>query len=654
MILQFFLTWLWVFLSLPIVQDSGVNLTASAGFDRLYKESDAIPVYVSARNNGPAIEGEIRVTAGDGSGLVYTAPISLPTQSDKRVPLYVHLPPFSRTLTVQLVSNNQVVATAPVNPLNLVGRDDLLYGVVSSDPGALAYLETVSGGRPDAAVAFLALEDLPEVSSAWNALDILVLDDRDTNRLTAAQSSGLRAWVESGGQLVVTGGPGGRQTAAGVADLLPVTVTDTETIADLPSLSEFGGSAFVSQGPFVVARNTIRDGEILIREEELPLLASKTVGLGRVYFLALDPKLAPLAGWPGSSRVWGLIADQVPQPPPWGNGFQDGYTATQAVSAIHGLSLPSVSQLILFLLVYIAVIGPINFLILKRLNRRELAWVTIPVLVLLFGALTLFTSFRTRGNSATLVQMAAAYGSIQSERLSTQTSIGLYSPRRSRYNLALPYDSTAFPLGQGFGSLQGGANLTAIERAGDLTLREVRTDTGEIATFIADAHLLRPAISAEAELADEGRTVVVTVRNDSQALFEDAVIIYGENQIALGDLTPGAQQTQRLLLSPGVSAVPTLEPLFAGGSVQPNPLVNDPSYILGTSNYFNDPDVYPRWQLIQSLYYNAATGLTTLPDPARTVTLGGWIAGSDLSVTIDAASVEQSATTLYLMEIPVE
>jgi hypothetical protein len=649
------LAWLWVILNLPVAQESQLSLTASAGFDRLYKESAAVPVYVVARNDGPPVEGEIRVTTGgDGDGLRYTAPISLPTQSDKRVALYVHMPAFGRQLTVELVNNDQVIATTPVNPLNLVGPDDILYGVVSSNPGALAYLETIAGGRPGAAVAFLALEDLPDVSSGWNALDILVLDDIDTSRLTTAQLAGLQAWVESGGQLVVTGGPGGPQTAAGVADLLPVGVIGTETLTDLQALSEFGGSPFISQGPYVIASSTIRDGEILLQEDDHPLLARRQVGLGNVYFLALDPKLVPMAGWPGVEQVWGSIASQIPSPPPWGSGFQDGYTATQAVSTIPGLSLPSVIQLSLFLLIYIAVIGPVNFFILKRLNRRELAWLTIPLLVLLFSALTLFTSFRTRGNSATLVQMAAAYGSIRAERLSTQTAIGLYSPRRNQYNLGLPYNSTAFPLTQEFGSLQGSGNLEAIDRAGDLTLQAIRTDTGEIATFLADAHLPRPEINAEAELADEGRTVVVTIRNEDQAIFEDAVLIYGENQIALGDLPPGETRTQRLLLSTGTPSAETPAPLFAGGSVQPNPLVNDPAYILGTSDYFNDPVVFPRWQLIQSLYNNAGTGLTTLPDPSVTITLGGWLAESRLPIEIDAADWEQSATTLYLLEIPVE
>ena len=173
--------WLAALLLRPTAQDDGLTLSARAGFDGLFKESAAVPVVVNARNDGPPIEGEIRVTVDDGSGgsIVYSAPISLPTGSDKRVALYVSVLPFTGDLTVQLVSDETVVAAVETDALNMTPRDALLYGVVTADPGGLAFLETVTGGRSGADVAFLDLADLPDVSIAWRALDVLVLDDVD-------------------------------------------------------------------------------------------------------------------------------------------------------------------------------------------------------------------------------------------------------------------------------------------------------------------------------------------------------------------------------------------------------------------------------------------------------------------------------------------
>src|SRR5690606_26710386 len=100
---------LLLLLLLPIGQESGPVLEAHAGFDGYYKPTAAVPVTVTARNDGAAVDGEIRVLVSGSSGpgeLIYSAPLSLPAGADKRIPLVVYAPPFAGQLTVQLVSDD--------------------------------------------------------------------------------------------------------------------------------------------------------------------------------------------------------------------------------------------------------------------------------------------------------------------------------------------------------------------------------------------------------------------------------------------------------------------------------------------------------------------------------------------------------------------
>lgn len=654
MIVRLLIIWLLGFAAAPATQDNPLRLSARAGYDGLYEDVLAVPVVVSAANDGPPVEGELQVVAATGGDeLIFSAPLSLPTGADKRVSLVVYLPAFTDEVAVRLVVEGETMAASRSNQLRNVGDDTLLYGVITPDMGGLALLETIPGGRADAAVAFLTPDDLPEVSSAWNALDVLVLDDTDTSRLTAGQQSALRAWVESGGQLVVTGGPGGPTTAAGVADLLPVTVDGVTTLPDLPALSDHAGLPFDDPGPFVITTSRpTAEGETLIAQEGLPLLAQRSLGRGRVIFLALDPKLAPLAGWAGGAALWGELAAGVPLLPPWAASIQNSYSAMQSVAYIPGLRLPSTGQLLFFLLVYALIIGPINYLILRRFKRRELAWVTIPFLILVFSAATFLTGFSTRGNAVTLNEMTVAFGSAKAERLRAQTVLGLYSPRRAEHDVGLPYDSSAFPFQEGFGSLLGNGNLAAIERAAGVTLRGVRTDTGQMAAFIVESHPPRPAIEATATLVDYDRAVEVIVRNGTAETLEDAVIIYGTAQTGVGDLAPGAQTAVRLTLS-AVPPQPTPDPLFPTAIIIPDPFLNDPSLILGTVDYFSDPQAYPRWQLIQARIGGDTPNPAALPDPGEVVTLGGWLPGSPQEVSAGAPA-DRLGATLLLLEIPVE
>jgi hypothetical protein len=631
----------------------GLTLDVAAGFDGLSKQGEPLPVVVRAANSGPAFDGEVQVVvagATDGEPVVYSAPLSLPTQSDKRVPLYVHLPSFGATIDVRLVEDGRTVASVQPDAVRPLGADSLLYGVVSADPGALTYLGVVPGTRSEAAVAFLDASDLPDIPAAWNALDVLVLDDVDTSRLSAGQTSALRGWVETGGTLVVTGGAGGPQTAAGVADLLPATVTGTDTVESLAALETFGGQALTSDGPFLLA--TTEPGpsaEVLLSEGGKPLLAAGRPGRGQAYFLALDPKTAPLAGWSGTRRVWELIAGRIPAPTPWSGGIRDSFAASSAVGSVPGLQLPDVWQLGLYGLVYALVIGPANYLVLKRMNRREWAWFTIPALVLLFSALTLLTSLGTRGSASLVNEMTVAQGPVGGSALRARTVLGLYSPRRGQFDLTLPLGAIPQPFGEGFGAIQSRNNLDAVVRAAAVVLRGVRAGSNEIATFLIDSAEPGPALSAAARLSPAGDEVTVEVRNIDTFALENATIVAGSEQRALGTLAPGDTATVVL----PVVALPAPDPLLAPSGPAVDPLLNDPTLILGTTDYFNEAEAFARFQLLQSLYSGDSV-TSRLPDPSDAVTLAGWRAGPALEATQgNSGDAAASGSTLYLLSIPV-
>ena len=57
----------------------------------------------------------------------------------------------------------------------------------------------------------------------------------------------------------------------------------------------------------------------------------------------------------------------------------------QAVASLPSLALPPIGGLIMLLFGYILLIGPINYLVLRRLDRRDWAWLTMPVLIVVFA-----------------------------------------------------------------------------------------------------------------------------------------------------------------------------------------------------------------------------------------------------------------------------
>ena len=639
-----------VALPLSAQESNGVTMDVQAGYDGFYKANALMPVVVTVANDGAPIEGELRIIQGSSTDRVlYNVPISLPTQSNKRVFMYIYPEGFSTDIEVNLVDENgRSLLKVESDPVRQLMQDSLLYGVVTPQPGNLDYLQDVTGGRGEAAVAYLNLDDLPDLPPAWNGLDVLVLHDVDTGQLSASQMDALTAWLNTGGQLVVTGGIGWQKTATALADMLPVTISGSEAVADLPALQTAIGEPFRDPGPYLVTTSSLTNGEMLLHEDGLPLLAQRPFGQGSVTFLALDPSLAPLLDWAGSKVLWGLVADTIPMGLPWGNGFQNGWAAVNAVTSLPTLAMPPVLQLAGYLLIYILVIGPLNYWILKRKNRRELAWITIPMIVLFFSGLAYLTGFQLKGNDTIINQMSVAVGEAGSDDVRVNTLLGLYSPRRRSYDVVLPENSMARPLLENFGNSSA---IDTITRGSEVILPDVRVDVSDVETVAAESIQSALPLTTKATLGvSEGNIepLNATVRNDSEQQLENVVLLIGTYAVKLGDMAPGAElSTAEIVGTVDDSGLITINPAGYG-----SPLMRNATTILGKNNYYDDPIAYPRYQLLQALEDEYIAGNTT--SSGNGLMLTAWTDEAQLETAVRDQEFSTHATTLYLLEVPLQ
>ncbi|GJM43050.1 MAG: hypothetical protein DHS20C20_33320 [Ardenticatenaceae bacterium] len=638
--------------------ENGITLDVAVGFDSYFKSEYWLPVQVTAANSGPAVEGYVQILVPRGGGLepsVYRTPLSLPTQSNKRVTLYIKLNSGSDVDLTLHQNDGTLVAEANSGSLSRLGASsDLLYGVVSPDAAEFSFLERIPGSRADAAVALLTLDDLPKTAVAWSALDVLIFNDTDSSQLTTLQRTALDVWLKNGGQLIVTGGANWQKTAVSLTDLLPVTVDGSRSVDDLPGLRERIGIEFRDPGPYVVATSSLRSGELIFRQDDLPLLARQSVGRGSVYFLALDPRLAPLLDWDGSDAIWAAIASRTPDVSNWGLGPQNSYAATEAITSLPTLALPSILQLIGFLLVYTVVVGPLNYWFLKRRNQLERAWVTIPALVLIFSAFTYFTGFQLRGNDTIINQISVAYSQTDAEQADVYSLLGLYSPSRRTYDLMLPENALARPYSQDFGAPfnSDDANIGAITYGNEVTISDVRVDIGDMSVFLAESAVPAVAMSGSATLTIEGNSLILALDllNNSDITLETASILVGNRALSVGDIAPNERTT--LSLPMGSTSGTTGGGVFSSGYGANAPLSANAETILGSFDYYNDRDLYPRWQLLQALESSNFGGPGTFAIPQETAVLIAWSNESQIDARLSDGVADNENTTLYLIEIP--
>jgi len=626
-------------------QSTGPEMQVTVGFDGYCRSGNSggwCPVYIVLSNEGADIEGELIVpvsgAGGDRNPNLYARSVVLPAHSRKAYFLYIaSAGSFARSrLTVQLVAG-ETLASEGIS-VSWLDERNRLYGVASSNPSALNFLSDVapSGG---AAVAHLALEALPPDPLGWEGLDVLVLSDVDTTVLTGAQRRALEAWLAHGGHLIVGGGAGAARTVAGVEDLLPVTVGGVHPVDDLWALGERVGALTV-EGPYAVAEAALKTGEVLIAQEEgddqsdIVLWARRPYGAGKVDFLAFDAGLNPFARWEDNGELWELIVGVQ------GAGARrftvsNGYGAREAVNAIPGLELPTTLQLLAFMLAYTILIGPLNYVLLRKLDRRELAWVTIPVLILGFTVCAYVTGFQIRGLTAIVHRLSVVYVPEGAGIGRVSGAVGIFSPRRATYDVWVA-DAGVREISGDFYGGPARQPLHVVVQGEGVVVTGLRVDVGGIQPFIAEGYVDVSTVASGLQLSvsESGALQVSgTLRNGGVALH-DAVLIAGDHEQRLGDLEAGGEASVQLLYR------------HQGGGQG-----GTPEQILGPGSYWEDRELYRRYQFLQALFpYDGQSGLLL----GRGVYLVGWADQVPQSVEVVGRPFTTIETVLYVYSLPVE
>ena len=392
-------------------EPSPISVRVEVGFDGKARAGHWTPVVVQMENQGPDFAGEVQIFGTPGQSARYVTDIVLPTNSRKLITLHVpHLATAPR-LGVELVSDGKVVASLEPR-VSLLRDSDLFVGVVGQRVGAWNLLTTMEmpGPSGEVVVAAISPDRFPRRPDALGAFDVIALGDVQVQTLSPGMLEALEGWVAGGGTLILPAGPNARVNLQGLPDqLMPVQIGDAVELVDNSALERLGREPFPAAFPLTVSGSKLVSGRVLAQEGDVPLAVLSRFGRGGVLFLAFDPAAQPLAGWVGMPQVWKELL--YPSLPPfvalstresrrdhWGPFSRWAPRSQQALSNLAALEFPSINLLLGLIGGYILLVGPVNYVVLRRLRRPGLTWVTIPALVLLFSGSAYFLAVEAKGS----------------------------------------------------------------------------------------------------------------------------------------------------------------------------------------------------------------------------------------------------------------
>lgn len=608
---------------------SDIVITTEVGFDGGYRQNDWYPIHITVTNNGPSIQGTFEWQMEQYS-TKFAHPVDLPTGSHKRITMYAYGYDYRRTGTLTLLADDKKLYEQPVN-IQAIDSNQFVLGVLSSNKSLLNYLDRMQltgpivGSQDIVTVRHLNLYDLGENAASFNAVDALLFHDIDTSSLTPGQQTALLNWVQAGGQLIISGGNTAQATASGLANLLPVNIDSAIENKSTQILAQWIGAndtAPISFGSNKVSPkpNTQTANELMYRQD---------VVFGKVTFFAFD--IASLDSWSYSSNFWQQILYLLPH-------FQVGSDQRQMGASHLDYSLldrsrqfPSTFTMLLSMLLYILAIGPINYLVLKRLRKPDWAWFSIPAIVLVSVGVMYVVGTQLRGSNQINYQYSVILGQEDRAEAFVTSQIGMFSPSRSSYSAS--FEPNAMISNNRGLSFSGRNNMTITQDGTQFRVNDIDFNIGELKTLIVEQASSMP-FSIESSFDKAKNTIAI--KNNGPLNLYNITLVQGNKLTSLSDLPAGQTGSTAAIFS---SDLPWGYPYLESETFDYRQLVND-SFSTGLSSLRNQEHKYNPFPLSN--------------DPDQPIFMLAWADQVSSNITTNASNSNDIAVSLYVIQLNLE
>ncbi len=503
------------------------------GFDSTYKIGAWTPVAVQVRATVEPFDGTMEVVVEDESGTptVFSQPAHIGAGDSARLHAYTRFGSPASGLTVRFVKDGKPVsvteldAISPNNPAKRLFADETVVLALGRPQGVelVPGLPGFNGGRtasadPSAgAVEVVRLQaigeiELPGRPMGYDAFDAVVIDtnDRELMASLATRGDALTQWVGQGGHVVVAVGANWQAARDGVlGPLLPATPTGTIPISDVRTVESFAGATNqldVGAQGLTIARleeDRARPTKVLCSTATTPIVVRGSYGFGRVTVVALDVDQEPFASWPDRGLFWVKAMDLRPLGSADSAQNRGRFTQTtvndlsgrlrEALEQFPGVKLVPFGWVAFFIFLYILLIGPGDYLFLRKVVKRmEMTWITFPAIVLVVSAAAYWAAYRAKGTELRVNQVDVVDVDVPGKLVRGASFVNVFSPENRDYDVAI----VPKPL-QEAGSMPPGTEVrVSWFAAPDMGLRGMRGG-GRALGFGAEPYYYRPDGRAE-------------------------------------------------------------------------------------------------------------------------------------------------------------
>jgi hypothetical protein len=302
---------------------------------------------------------------------------------------------------------------------------------------------------------------LPWDWTGYDCLDLLILHDPDWNQINDSQARAIAAWVNNGGKLLLVLGSHPLPRDHVLAKMLPFVIGPARDVPlSRDQILHWELRRAAKQSVTCWTLPATKGWRAMTVNGDVPYFTRGLVGFGTVGVAAFTPtelsSAEPAAGfWSGIMKdldsrcnlgAGGNEEDANSNSQSGYNRYEQynlGETAENANAVLGYLqSIPEMRPLsiwwIIGLLSLLAVVlGPLDYFVLKRLDRLPMTWVTSTAVIVLFSVGAYYGVEKIRGGLM-VVRAVTVTDAVQGQAGScwSTTMCGIFAPSSDSYHLA--------------------------------------------------------------------------------------------------------------------------------------------------------------------------------------------------------------------------
>ncbi len=552
-----------------------IKATVEFGFGGKGKYNKNMRVKAIIQNTGKDFAGKLRIEYGRNDDIGFTMvqkSFAVTAGGTEKVMFTIPYVDSDVTRIVVCDDKDNIIKTTEFK-YNISMYAQLHVGVLSDRYSDLNYLKDAFGnnGQPvydstgyrvsNSAFFEITSEDIVDADFALESIDIIIINDFDTGKLSKDQINGIKEWVRNGGMLLLGSGANADKVLKSFSgNILNGTVGETKTVRTDFGITEdelvrlSGKNISPKRMSIDITNLKIRNSKSVLKDRREVLLSSTDIGNGNVlvaeFSLALSSEIASLYGKAFSEIIKENLTEyKSTELRDSYNQYTGGYynSSTDVLRMNDTDILPNLKLYAVLLIIYVIIAGPILYIILKKKDLRNWLWLAVPVTSVAFSLVIYIIGTTTRIqkpyiNYASEIQLLD--NETSGHKIDTQFTIT--SSNNKPYEIDVEGSYDIVPEGAAWyygGNVVSYGNDITFDYGIDYGTDYTKFIMNNLAAFESTSFTARNTAVSEGnvkiEVSKTDKKMAGTIKNDMAYKLEGCVLYHDGELYSIGDIDAG-------------------------------------------------------------------------------------------------------------------